>query len=178
MNERVATEFSKDMFDRMISEKVLLIRTEARMTQEQMASMIGLSKKTLVQVEKERKTLGFTAAALVSILFRKSEIIQAMFGESTLDIVELIALQEVRQETSSESHNWIQRAKEKARYKSMGRRIWWKDERVGNEYILQSHILTGHFRIIDRNEILHHYGMDPEQAEMKFTALDQLKHKQ
>jgi DNA-binding XRE family transcriptional regulator len=172
MNEQHRSHFSKDTFDRMISEKLRLIRTEARLTQEQMAEIIGLSKKTLVQVEKERKTLGFTAAALVGILFRDSEIIQAMFGESVLDIVALTAFEGIQQENEDSKLDWIGRAKTKARYKSMGKRVWWKDEKVGEAYVLQSHILTGHLRIIDRTDALHYYNVDREEAETRFSALE------
>ncbi|AMA74207.1 MULTISPECIES: helix-turn-helix transcriptional regulator [Aneurinibacillus] len=172
MNEQHPPHFSRETFDRMISEKLRLIRTEARLTQEQMADIIGLSKKTLVQVEKERKTLGFTAASLVGILFRNSEIVQAMFGESVVEIIELVAFQGIEQEPSDAKLEWIQRAKTKARYKTMGKRVWWKDEKVGETYLLQSHILTGHLRIIDRADVLHYYSMNLDEAKTKFYELE------
>ncbi|WP_051330825.1 helix-turn-helix transcriptional regulator [Aneurinibacillus terranovensis] len=164
--------FTKETFNRLISEKIRLIRTEANLTQEQMADVIGLSKKTLVQVEKERKTLGFTASALVGVLFRESEIIQAIFGESVLDLIDLIAFHETGREPSGMSMDWIQRAKAKARYKTMGKPIWWKEEKAGHAYSLQTHILTGHFRIVDRENALHYYGLDEDEANKQFNELE------
>ncbi|MED0670298.1 helix-turn-helix transcriptional regulator [Aneurinibacillus aneurinilyticus] len=179
MNESLRTTFTKEIFERMVSEKLRLIRTEARLTQEQMADAIGLSKKTLVQVEKERKTLGFTAAALVGVLFRNSEIVQAMFGDSTLEIVELLAFTEVNPQAGELSGmEWIAQAQAKARYQSTGRRIWWKDEKIGQQYMKQSHILTGHFRIVDKSETIHYYGTDSAEADARLVQLEHSRHSQ
>lgn len=172
MNGNQPVQFTKDMLDRMISEKVRLIRTEAKLTQEQMADVLGLSKKTLVQVEKERKTLGFTAAALVGALFRDSEIMQGMFGESALDIIRLTAFDGIEQGEEN-GGDWISRARIQARYKAMGRRVWWKDEQQGAVYTLQSHILTAHCRIVDRHDALQYYGADPEEAQTRFRELEE-----
>jgi hypothetical protein len=54
----------------------------------------------------------------------------------------------------------------------MGKRVWWKDEKVGEVYILQSHILTGHLRIIDHTDALHYYNADRGEAETRFSALE------
>jgi DNA-binding XRE family transcriptional regulator len=173
MNGQYPPQFTKETFDRMISEKLRLIRTEARLNQEQLAETIGISKKTLVQVEKERKTLGFTASALVGLLFRNSEIVQAMFGDSIVEIIDLIAFHGINSDAAGDSLEWIQEAKMKARYKSTGQRVWWKDEKAGKAYTLQSHILTGHLRIVDNENALHYYGMDPEEAEKHLLVLEQ-----
>ncbi|BAU27888.1 DNA-binding XRE family transcriptional regulator [Aneurinibacillus soli] len=173
MNGHEPVQFTKDMLDRMISEKVRLIRTEAKLTQEQMADVLGLSKKTLVQVEKERKTLGFTAAALVGALFRDSEIMQGMFGESALEVMRLTAFDGIEQGDENGA-DWISRARTQARYKAMGRRVWWKDEQEGAVYILQSHILTGHCRIIDREDALQYYGADLEEAQVRLRELEEI----
>ncbi|WCK56551.1 helix-turn-helix transcriptional regulator [Aneurinibacillus sp. Ricciae_BoGa-3] len=173
MNGKNTPQFTKQTFDRMISEKLRLIRTEARLNQEQLADAIGISKKTLVQVEKDRKTLGFTAAALVGLLFRNSEIVQALFGESIVEILDLIAFHGIDATPTEDSLEWIQEAKMKARYKSSGHRVWWKDEKAGAAYTLQSHILTGHLRIVDNANALHYYGMDRAEAEKHLLALEQ-----
>lgn len=46
----------KDYITELISSKLRLIRTESRYTQEKMANVLGISKKTLVQIEKGRST--------------------------------------------------------------------------------------------------------------------------
>jgi DNA-binding XRE family transcriptional regulator len=139
---------TQDVFDRMISDKLKLIRTEAELTQDRMADMIGISKKTLVQVEKGRQTLGFTASALVAVLFRHSELVQSMFGDSVLEILDLVS-------TKARSKVW---------YKTMGGKVWWTEERRDGSYILQKHILTGHYRIIDTDYYLHYYSLEKKEA--------------
>lgn len=104
MDRQRDNQLTQELFDQMVSEKLKLIRTEAVITQDKMAQMIGISKKTLVQVEKGRQTLGFTAAALVAVLFRKGEIVQSLFGDSVVNLIDLVA-------TKGKSRTW---------YKTMG----------------------------------------------------------
>ena len=51
----------KEFLDLMDS-KLKLIRTEYCLTQDKMAAVIGLSKKTLVEIEKGRRSLSWSAA--------------------------------------------------------------------------------------------------------------------
>ncbi|UFJ43053.1 helix-turn-helix domain-containing protein [Brevibacillus humidisoli] len=139
----------------MVSEKLKLIRIEADLTQDKMAEIIGVSKKTLVQVEKGRKTLGFTAAALVAVLFRRGEIMHSLFGDATLDVLDLVA-------TRSNSQAW---------YRTMGGKVWWTEERREGSYSLQKHVFTGHYRIIDEERYLHYYSLDPAEAEKRLAEL-------
>ncbi|MBY8909777.1 transcriptional regulator, partial [Salinicoccus roseus] len=44
----------KQTFTEMLQSKFKMVRTEAGYTQDSMSQTIGLSKKTLVQIEKER----------------------------------------------------------------------------------------------------------------------------
>ncbi len=141
-------QLTQATFDRMISQKLKLIRAEADLTQDRMAEVIGISKKTLVQVEKGRQSLGFTAAALAAVLFRKSEMVQSLFGDAVLQIVELVA-------TKAKSRAW---------YKTMGGKVWWTEENRTDSFIVQKHILTGHYRIIDHAHYLHYYSLDREEA--------------
>ena len=45
-----------------------------------MAAVLGISKKTLVEIEKGRSSLGWTGAAAFAAIFRESGILQAQFG--------------------------------------------------------------------------------------------------
>ena len=60
-------------FISLMNSKIKLIRTEYDLTQEKMAEAIGLSKKTLVEIEKGRNSLSWSAAvtAAVSVLRRE-----------------------------------------------------------------------------------------------------------
>lgn len=118
----------------IVSEKLKLIRTENDYTQDKMAEVIGISKKTLVQIEKGRIS-GWTTSVAVCALFRESSILQNAFGGDPLEVIELTA------------HDVISRPKEK----TLGGYIWWRDVKIGNGYRLQQNILSQHFRILDED---------------------------
>ncbi|MFC4768564.1 helix-turn-helix transcriptional regulator [Effusibacillus consociatus] len=149
-------QLTQELFDQLVSEKLKLIRVEADVTQDRMGEMIGISKKTLVQVEKGRQTLGFTGAALVALLFRNGEIMQSLFGESVVEIIDLVA-------SNGKSKVW---------YKTMGGKVWWTEVRRSGDFIVQKHIVTGHHRIIDQNWYLHYYSLNPVEALKRLKELE------
>ncbi|CDI48900.1 helix-turn-helix domain-containing protein [Clostridium tetani] len=53
---------NREEFIKKIDEKLKLIRNEKGFTQDKMAEIIGISKKTLVQIEKGRVSIGWTDA--------------------------------------------------------------------------------------------------------------------
>lgn len=53
-----------------------------------------VSKKTLVEIEKGRSSLGWTGAAAFAAIFRESCILQAQFGGDLDDLVEALAFAE------------------------------------------------------------------------------------
>jgi DNA-binding XRE family transcriptional regulator len=56
---------TREEFIKKVDQKVKLIRNEKGYTQDKMAAVLGISKKTLVQVEKERASLGWPVAITV-----------------------------------------------------------------------------------------------------------------
>jgi len=117
----------------LISEKLKLIRTEKDLTQDQMSELLGLSKKTLVQIEKGRTQTGWTTTVAVCALCRESSILQHELGGDPLEVVDLIA------------NNGTLQPKEK----TMGGYIWWKNLSEYNGYRLQQNAISQHFRILD-----------------------------
>ncbi|MFJ6211551.1 helix-turn-helix transcriptional regulator [Lysinibacillus sp. NPDC092081] len=117
----------------LISEKLKLIRTEKNLTQDQMSDLLGLSKKTLVQIEKGRIYTGWTTTVAVCALCRESSILQHELGGDPLEVVDLIA------------NNGTLLPKEK----TMGGYIWWKNLSEYNGYRLQQNVISQHFRILD-----------------------------
>ncbi|MGE7675827.1 helix-turn-helix transcriptional regulator [Lysinibacillus sp. NPDC094403] len=117
----------------LISEKLKLIRTEKDLTQDQMSDLLGLSKKTLVQIEKGRIHTGWTTTVAVCALCRESSILQHELGGDPLEVVDLIA------------NNGTLQPKEK----TMGGYIWWKNLSEYNGYRLQQNVISQHFRILD-----------------------------
>jgi DNA-binding XRE family transcriptional regulator len=119
----------------LISEKLKLIRTEKDLTQDQMSDLLGLSKKTLVQIEKGRIYTGWTTAVAICTLCRESSILQHELGGDPLEVVDLIA------------NNGTLQPKEK----TMGGYIWWKNLSEYKGYRLQQNVISQHFRILDTN---------------------------
>ncbi|MGE7998698.1 helix-turn-helix domain-containing protein [Lysinibacillus sp. NPDC093190] len=117
----------------LISEKLKLIRTEKDLTQDQMSDLLGLSKKTLVQIEKGRIYTGWTTTVAVCALCRESSILQHALGGDPLEVADLIA------------NNGTLQPKEK----TMGGYIWWKNLSEYNGYRLQQNVISQHFRILD-----------------------------
>jgi len=122
-------------FIKKVDEKVRLIRTEKGYTQDKMAEMLGISKKTLVQVEKERSSLGWAVAIALCVIFRDSEILELTFGGGVEDIISSLSFPN----------------DEKKYIPTLGGRIWWKDIETKNGFTVQQNMLSNHYRILSSN---------------------------
>ncbi|MBU3200144.1 transcriptional regulator [Clostridium estertheticum] len=122
-------------FIKKVDEKVKLIRTEKGYTQDKMAEILGISKKTLVQAEKERSSLGWAVAIAVCIIFRDSEILELTFGGDVEDIIHSLSFPN----------------NDKKYIPTLGGRIWWKDIETKNGFTVQQNMLSKHYRILANN---------------------------
>lgn len=86
---------TRDEIIDIVSEKIRLIRQESEYTQDKMAEIIGLSKKTLVQIEKGRVKAGWSTIVTVCALFRESETIRHLFGNEPLEVLETVARDDI-----------------------------------------------------------------------------------
>lgn len=138
-----------------LSEKLRLIRTEAGYTQDKMADIIGVSKKTLVQIEKGRALANWSTVVATCALFRESETIQFIFGNEPLEVLETVAREgrDYRQE------------------KTLGGKIWWREVARQNGFILQQNIVSQHFRILDEEHFRIYSSMDEQSARLRFDEL-------
>ena len=116
----------------LVSDKLRLIRTEAGYTQDKMADIIGVSKKTLVQIEKGRVLASWSTVVSICALFRETETVQFLFGNEPLEVLETVAREGI----------------DYRKMKTFGGRIWWREVSRKNGFILQ--ILT-----IDAKTLLH-----------------------
>lgn len=114
------------------SEKLKLIRIERDYTQDKMAEILGISKKTLVQIEKGRSTLGWTGSVTLCTIFRDSEVLAMTFGGDPQDIILSLAF------TDYESNE-----------KTMGGKLWWINLESANQFRIQQNVISRHFRILD-----------------------------
>lgn len=138
-----------------VSEKLRLIRTEAGYTQDKMAEIIGVSKKTLVQIEKGRVEAGWSTVVAVCALFRETETVRFLFGNEPLEVLETIA------------REGIDYRKEK----TMGGKIWWREVEKKNGIILQQNLISQHFRIIDEDHFRIYSSFDEASSRERFGEL-------
>ncbi|TGE36321.1 helix-turn-helix domain-containing protein [Desulfosporosinus fructosivorans] len=122
-------------FIKFASEKLKLIRIEGGYTQDKMAEILGMSKKTLVQIEKGRSTLGWAGAVTMCTIFKNSEVLEMTFGGDPQDIILSLAF------TDSESNE-----------KTMGGKVWWINIKLTNEFRIQRNIISEHYRILDSKD--------------------------
>ncbi|WP_077211077.1 helix-turn-helix transcriptional regulator [Bacillus dakarensis] len=137
------------------SEKLRLIRTEAGYTQDKMAEILGISKKTLVQIEKGRVYANWPTVVTICALFRDTETVQFLFGNEPLEVLETIV------------RDGIDYRKEK----TLGGKVWWRELNRKNGFILQQNILSQHFRILDDEYFRIFSSMDESAAKERFEEL-------
>lgn len=125
------------------------VRREYGFTQEKMAAALGISKKTLVDIEKGRRTLGWTGAAAFAAIFGASGILQEEFGGETADLVAALAF-----------------ADAPPRYpKTMGGKVWWREVVREGGFRIQQNILSGHYRLLDGEDRRVMASFERERAE-------------
>ncbi|AFM41131.1 putative transcriptional regulator [Desulfosporosinus acidiphilus SJ4] len=127
---------TKDEFIKNLDQKLKLIRTEFNYSQDKMAEILGVSKKTLVQIEKGRSTLGWMGAVTLCTIFEKSEILTLMFGGQPKEVILAFAFNSTEQDYP----------------KTLGGRVWWEEVEASFGYKLQKNLITQHYRILDSQD--------------------------
>jgi len=112
------------------------LRKDINMTQEEMAYTIGLSKKTLIQIEKERSLLKWAEAVTFVSIFSEHDIVKSVFGDEVTEIIQLIAIQKPS----------------RRQLKTMGGESWWKTLITKEGFRIQQHKISRHFRILDQED--------------------------
>ncbi len=138
-----------------VSEKLRLIRTEAGYTQDRMAEIIGVSKKTLVQIEKGRVLANWSTVVAICALFRETETVQFLFGNEPLEVLETVAREGI----------------DYRKTKTLGGRIWWRAISKKSGFILQQNILSKHFRILDEGNYRIFSSFDEKLSKQRFKEL-------
>lgn len=119
-----------------VSDKVRVLRAEVGYTQDKMADIIGISKKTLVQIEKGRVPAGWSTVVAICALFREAETIRYLFGNEPLEVLETVA------------HEGTDYRKEK----TLGGKVWWREVERAGGFVMQQNILSQHYRILDEDD--------------------------
>ena len=148
---------SRDAFVRKVDALVKLVRTEYGLTQEQMAHCLGISKKTLVGIEKGRGSLGWTGSAALCSLFSQSTVLQNTFGGEMSDILKAYAFEQTV-----------------PRYpRTMGGRIWWEVTVQGEGWKIQQNYISRHYRLLTADNKHICSSFDPDMLKRLAKELEQ-----
>ncbi|KQL58755.1 MULTISPECIES: helix-turn-helix transcriptional regulator [Bacillaceae] len=117
----------------VVSRNVGALRKESHLTETQMANALGVTKKTIVQLESGHLRAGWTLVCAICAIFQESEILERLFGGDPLEVIKLL----------SHDRETI------VRQKTKGGKIWWKSVKTLGSYRLQQNMISQHYRIID-----------------------------
>nr|WP_295974583.1 helix-turn-helix domain-containing protein [uncultured Bacillus sp.] len=145
----------KDEFIELISVKLRLLRIEQGYSQDKMAEVLGISKKTLVQIEKERSSANWTTIVAVCALFPRSELLLSLIGDDPIEFVQLIA----------------QDSDAMPQEKTMGGKVWWKKIEQKGDFLLQQNLISNHYRILDEENYRWFSSFDKEEAQKRLKEL-------
>lgn len=71
-----------------VSDELVNIRKESKLTQDEMGNVLGISKNTIVSVEKNGKPLSWSVVMAIVMLFNQASSIKSIIGEtSPLEII-------------------------------------------------------------------------------------------
>ncbi len=110
-----------------------LVRTEFGYSQEHMAEILGMSKKTLVEIEKERRSLGWNGSVVLCSLFHDSQVLAGTFGGDPKDMILALAFDH----------------RDRVYPKTMGGNVWWREIETKGEFKIQQNIISQHYRILN-----------------------------
>ncbi|MFU8786457.1 MAG: helix-turn-helix transcriptional regulator [Candidatus Izemoplasmataceae bacterium] len=129
------SKLSKEDFTALVSSKIRLVRNEYNFSQEKMAELIGVSKKTLIQIEKDRLKASWTVVLAICGLFRESEILKMTLGEDPVELIEMISFEHLSIPKSMTG----------------GGKMFWKTVIKDGKFHMQKNLISNHYRIIDGN---------------------------
>jgi DNA-binding XRE family transcriptional regulator len=139
----------------LLTGKIKLVRTELGYTQDKMADILGISKKTLVQIEKGRIKASWTVVVALCALFRNSEILYNSLGGDPLDVMEVVV------------HEYVAPPKEK----TWGGHVWWKEVQSQKGCRLQQNVISQHYRILDDKNHRIYSSFDEKEARERFKEI-------
>jgi len=127
---------TKESFVSELDRQVKLVRTEYGFTQDVMAKILGLSKKTLVEIEKGRSSLGWMGAVAFCTLFAGSQVLSGLLGGEASDMVLALAFEDTKPVYP----------------RTMGGKVWWRTVEQRGSYRIQQNIISQHYRALDESD--------------------------
>ena len=124
---------TRNQFVAEMNRQVKLVRTEYGLTQEAMAKALGLSKKTLVEIEKGRSSLGWMGAAAFASIFSASQVLGGALGGEAEDMILALAFEDLSPDYP----------------RTMGGKVWWRTVESHGPFKIQQNIISQHYRALD-----------------------------
>jgi len=141
----------KKQFIQLMDEKIKLIRTEYGLSQDKMAAILGISKKTLIEIEKNRKSLGWTNSVALASIFSDSTILRDAIGGGISDFIIALAFKNIEVDYP----------------KTWGGKIWWNTITENNGYRIQQNMFSRHYRLLNSENLRMYASFSlPEMEEM------------
>lgn len=125
----------REAFIECCDARVKLVRTEYGLTQEKMALALGISKKTLVEIEKARKSLGWTTSVALVSIFGDSEILSNALGGKATDVIFALAFEGERPPYVA----------------TLGDKVWWLNIQENDGFVLQQNTISQHYRLLTKD---------------------------
>ena len=147
---------TKEEFVTGMSGMVKLVRTEYGFTQDVMAKVLGISKKTLVEIEKGRVSLGWTGAVALCTIFSASQVLAGRLGGEAGDMVRALAFQDLHPQYP----------------RTMGGRVWWRFVETVGPYTIQQNLISQHYRALDREDGRVCSSFDLEEVRRRLAELE------
>lgn len=132
-----------------------LVRTEFSYSQEHMAEILGMSKKTLVEIEKERRSLGWSGSVVLCTLFHDSQVLAGAFGGDPGDMIQALAFDH----------------RDRVYPKTMGGSVWWREIETKGAFKIQQNIISQHYRILNGEKERIYSTFDYEDIKLHLERL-------
>ena len=124
---------TRQTFVSEMDHQLKLVRTEYGLTQDVMAKVLGISKKTLVEIEKGRSSLGWTGAVALCTIFSRGWILSSLLGGEAGDMIHALAFQDLKPVYP----------------RTMGGKVWWRFVETHGSYTIQQNLISQHYRALD-----------------------------
>jgi DNA-binding XRE family transcriptional regulator len=99
-----------------------------------MAKVLGLSKKTLVEIEKGRSSLGWTGSVALCGIFGESQTVMGVFGGKPSSLILVLAFEGQPQLRT---------------LSGVTATVWWQIIEKRQGFYLQQNIISQHYRLLD-----------------------------
>ena len=146
---------TRETFVAEMDRHVKLVRTEYGFTQDVMAKVLGMSKKTLVELEKGRSSLGWTGAVALCTIFSDSQVLSGLLGGEAGDMIRALAFQNLKPVYP----------------KTMGGKVWWRFVETYGPYTIQQNLISQHYRALDQEDGRVCSSFDLEQIRQRLDDL-------